>query len=70
MVLKSLVTGSGGCQDSLLLVVTQSVNLTANLKADFPKHISYFGTHNRTVNISGIAGRGKPTDQLIEHYNL
>ena len=48
----------------------ESVNLTANLKADFPKHISYIATHNRTVNTSGIAGRGKPVDQLIEHYNL
>lgn len=48
----------------------ESVNLTANLKADFPKHISYIATHNRTVNTSGVAGRGKPVDQLIEHYNL
>ena len=55
-----------GCRN----YATESVNLTANLKADFPKHISYIATHNRTVNISGIAGRGKPIDQLIEHYNL
>ena len=48
----------------------ESVNLIANLKADFPKHISYIATHNRTVNTSDIAGRGKPIDQLIEHYNL
>ena len=48
----------------------ESVNLFANMKADFPKHISYIATHDRTVNTSGKAGRGKPIDQLIEHYNL
>ena len=46
------------------------VNLIANLKADFSKHIIYIATHNRTVNTSGVAGRGKAIDQFIEHYNL
>lgn len=55
-----------GCRN----YAAESVNLTANLKADFPKHISYIATHNRTVNTSGVAGRGKAIDQFIEHYNL
>ena len=41
-----------------------------NISADFPKHIAYLATHNRTVNVSGKPGQGKPVDQLIEHYNL
>ena len=55
-----------GCRN----YASESVKLIANLKADFPRHISYIATHNRTVNTSGIAGRGKPVDQFIEHYNL
>jgi hypothetical protein len=27
-------------------------------------------THNRTVNTTGKAGRDKPLDQMVEHYNL
>ncbi len=42
----------------------------ANLSADFPKHMAYIATHNRTVNMYGQPGRGKPVDQLNEHYNL
>lgn len=34
--------------------------LLANLAADFPRHISYIVTHNRTVNTEGKPGRGKP----------
>ena len=49
---------------------TEAVNLIANLKADFPKHISYIATHNRTVNTTGRPGRGKPIEQMVEHYNL
>ena len=49
---------------------TEAVNLIAKLSADFPKHISYIITHNRTVNTKGKAGHGKPLDQMIEHYNL
>ena len=49
---------------------TEALNLVANLKADFPKHIAYIATHNRTVNISGKPGHGKPIDQMVEHYNL
>lgn len=48
----------------------ESVYLTCNLQADFPRHMAYIATHNRTVNMSGKPGRGKPVDQLIEHYNL
>ena len=46
----------------------EAANLIANLKADFPAHIAYIATHNRTVNMQGKEGRGKPIDQLIEHY--
>ena len=55
-----------GCRN----YAAEFANLIANLKADFPKHISYIATHNRTVNTSGVAGRGKAIDQFIEHYNL
>lgn len=49
---------------------TESVHLICNLHADFPAHMAYIATHNRTVNMQGKPGRGKPVDQLIEHYNL
>lgn len=48
----------------------EAVNLIAHLNADFPKHIAYIATHNRTVNTTGKLGRGKPIDQLMEHYVL
>lgn len=48
----------------------ECVNMIGNLCADFPKHISYIATHNRTVNINGKLGHGKPIDQMVEHYNL
>ena len=44
--------------------------LVCKLKADFPKHIAHIATNNRTVNMTGKVGRGKPIDQLMEHYNL
>ena len=46
---------------------TESVRLLANLNADYPRHIAYIITHNRTVN---TAGKPEPLDQMIEHYNL
>lgn len=49
---------------------SEAANMMANLKADFPHHIAYIAIHNRTVNMQGKSGRGKPIDQLIEHYNL
>lgn len=48
----------------------EAANLICNINADFPKHIAYIATHNRTVNTTGIAGCGKPVDQMVEHYNL
>jgi hypothetical protein len=48
----------------------ECVNVICNLWADFPKHISYIATHNRTVNTTGKFGHGKPIDQMVEHYNL
>ena len=48
----------------------ESIHLLANLSATFPKHIAYIATHNRTVNSEGKPGRGKPIDQMNEHYNL
>ena len=55
-----------GCKN----YATEAVNLIANINADFPKHIAYIATHNRTVNTTGKNGRGKPIDQLMEHYVL
>ena len=49
---------------------TEAVNLLANLQADFPQHIAYIATHNRTINTDGRPGHGKPLDQMVEHYNL
>ena len=46
----------------------EAANLICNLQADLPRHIAY--THNRTVNITGRLGCGKPLDQMVEHYNL
>ena len=48
----------------------EAVNMIANMTADFPKHLAYLATHNRTVNTEGKPGHGKPVDQLMEHYNL
>ena len=48
-----------GCRN----YAAEAVNLIA-------RYIRYIATHNRTVNTPGIAGRGKPVDQFIEHYNL
>ena len=31
----------------------EAVNLIANLKADYPRHISYLTIHNRTINTEG-----------------
>ena len=55
-----------GCKN----YATESINLVAKLGADLPRHLSYIATHNRTANTEGKPGRGKPIDQLIEHYNL
>ena len=48
----------------------EAYNLLCNLQATYPKHIAYIVTHNRTVNLHGTPGRGKPIDQMLEHYNL
>ena len=48
----------------------ECVHLIANLYATLPKHQSYIAIHNRTVNIDGKPGKGKPLDQMMEHYNL
>lgn len=48
----------------------ECINVIGNLCADFPIHLSYIATHNRTVNTSGKIGHGKPIDQMVEHYNL
>ena len=48
----------------------ETVELLANIYADFPRHISYISVHNRTVNTEGKPGHGKPIDLMMEHYNL
>ena len=55
-----------GCKN----YATEAANLVVNLTAWFPKHISYIAIHNRTVNMDGKPGHGKPLDQVMEHYNL
>lgn len=49
---------------------SESVHTLCNLVADFPKHMAYIVTHNRTGNVDGKPGHGKPVDQMIEHYNF
>ena len=48
----------------------ECVHMLASLCPDLPRHLAYIATHNRTVNMEGKPGRGKPIDQLNEHYNL
>ena len=55
-----------GCKN----YASEAVCNTSNLTASFPKHMAYVAINNCTVNTSGKPGRGKPMDQLIEHYNL
>ena len=52
------------------MYAAEAVNMIANLTADFPRHIAYLATHNRTVNTTGKKGCGKAVDQLMEHYVL
>ena len=49
---------------------TEAVHLLANVFGDLPKHLGYIAIHNRTVNMEGKLGHGKPIDQMVEHYNL
>ena len=49
---------------------TQAANFLCNLQADWSSSTAFIAIHNRTVNTSGIKGRGKPIDQQMEHYNL
>lgn len=42
----------------------------ANLKADFSPWLSHIVTMNRTVNITGVPGKGKAIDMAVEHHNL
>ena len=55
-----------GCKN----YAVECVHMLASLHADLPRHLAYIATHNRTVNMEGKSGRGKPIDQLNEHYNL
>lgn len=55
-----------GCKN----YATECVHLLTHLCADLPKHLAYIAMHNRTVNTEGKAGRGKPIDQMTEHYIL
>ena len=48
----------------------ESVHLLTNLYGDLPRHLAYIAMHNRTVNVDGKPGRGKPLDQMAEHYIL
>ena len=55
-----------GCKN----YVAEAAHLVANVTSRFPRHIAYIVTHNRTVNMDGRPGHGKPLDQMMEHYNL
>ena len=48
----------------------ECVHMIANLCANLPHHLVYIATHKCTVNMEGKPGRGKPSDQMVEHYNL
>ena len=49
---------------------SEAAKLIVNVTARFPKHIAYIAINNRTVNMDGRVGHGKPIDQAMEHYNL
>ena len=55
-----------GCRNYAL----EAAHLLVNVTARFPKHMAYIVVHNRTVNMDGKKGHGKPLDQMMEHYNL
>ena len=55
-----------GCKNYAL----EAAKLLINVTAIFPKHIAYITIHNRTANMDGRCGHGKPLDQVMEHYNL
>ena len=48
----------------------EAANLLTNLKTNFSERLAYIVTHNRTVDVSGCPGKGKPIDMAIEHHNL
>lgn len=48
----------------------EAANLLANLQANFSEQLADVVVHNRTVNISGRPGKGKPEDMAIVHHNL
>lgn len=43
----------------------EAANLIANIKADFPAHIAYIATHNRTVNMQGKKEKGNLLISLL-----
>ena len=43
----------------------EAANLIANIKADFPTHIAYIATHNRTVNMQGKKEKGNLLISLL-----
>ena len=57
-----------GCKN----YAVERVQMLASLCADLPRHLAYIATHNRTVNMEGKSGRGKPIDQLndTQHVNF
>ena len=57
-----------GCKN----YAAEAIHLIANITAVVPKHTAlyYIAVHNKTVNMDGKPGHGKPVNQMIEHYNL
>ena len=43
----------------------EAANMLASLKSNFSAAVAFVVTHNRTVNVSGMAGKGKAIDQAI-----
>ncbi|XP_035697515.1 uncharacterized protein LOC118430637 [Branchiostoma floridae] len=48
---------------------SEAANLLANLASDWSEEMAALATNNRTVNLHGREGHGKPIDMLVEHYN-
>ena len=48
----------------------KAVYQISNLTASFPKHVLCCHQQPHCQHTSGKPGKGKPMDQLIEHYNL
>ena len=63
---EAMSANATGCKN----YATDTLYLLTNMCANLPRHLAYIAVHNRTVNVEGKPGRGKPIDQMTDHYIL